>query len=219
LNGSMSVNAPRSRGGVAQPAGGGAGAVHKAGLRAACAPRQGTAPVPTLPLTPRGTTMTDRWSLQDSLELGPLTEVVPCARLHARQILWEWGPARLGETAELIVAELMNNAVAASRFLPRVSPVQLWLLSDRKRALMIVWHACPQPPQPTGMTYLLRAGGLLLVENFSDPWDWYATKDTGGKWYGHSSPCNDERPEVSPTREHVTSPWATRPSPARGNCA
>jgi anti-sigma regulatory factor (Ser/Thr protein kinase) len=126
--------------------------------------------------------MAARWPLQDSLEFVPLTGAVPCARLHARQILWGWGLTRLEESAELIVTELINNAITASRSLPRVSPVRLWLLSDRIRVLVLVWDACPKPPQPTGIDLYAESGrGLLLVETFSDQWDWYVTNDTGGK--------------------------------------
>ena len=56
-----------------------------------------------------------RWPLQDFLELGALVSAVPCARLHARQVLWEWGLASLGESAGLLVTELITNAVKASR--------------------------------------------------------------------------------------------------------
>ena len=31
-----------------------------------------------------------QWPLQSSLELGAFPGAVPCARLHARQMLWEW---------------------------------------------------------------------------------------------------------------------------------
>ena|ERR1035438_767306 len=33
-----------------------------------------------------------RWPCQSFLELGALPGAAPCARLHARQVLWEWGP-------------------------------------------------------------------------------------------------------------------------------
>ena len=59
--------------------------------------------------------MNDRWPLQDFLELGALVSAVPCARLHARQVLWEWGIGNLGDSAELLVTELITNAVRASR--------------------------------------------------------------------------------------------------------
>jgi hypothetical protein len=31
------------------------------------------------------------WPLRSGLELGALPSAVPCARLHARQVTWEWG--------------------------------------------------------------------------------------------------------------------------------
>src|ERR1017187_3708362 len=58
--------------------------------------------------------MNSQWPLQDFLELGALAGAVPCARLHVRQVLWEWGVLRsLGEGAELLVTELVTNAVKA----------------------------------------------------------------------------------------------------------
>jgi hypothetical protein len=47
--------------------------------------------MPIPPFTPhRGHDMTDQWPLQSFLELGSLPSAVPCARLHVRQLLWEW---------------------------------------------------------------------------------------------------------------------------------
>jgi hypothetical protein len=34
---------------------------------------------------------------------------VPCARLHARLVLLEWGLAALSESLELVVSELVTN--------------------------------------------------------------------------------------------------------------
>jgi hypothetical protein len=31
------------------------------------------------------------WPLRSHLELGALSSAVPCARLHAKHVLWEWG--------------------------------------------------------------------------------------------------------------------------------
>jgi anti-sigma regulatory factor (Ser/Thr protein kinase) len=50
--------------------------------------------------------------------LGALPNAVPCARLHASLVLAEWGLKALAETAELIVSELVTNAVRASAALP-----------------------------------------------------------------------------------------------------
>ena len=43
------------------------------------------------------------WPLRSSLELGALPAAVPCARLHARQLAWEWGlDSRSALLAEVI---------------------------------------------------------------------------------------------------------------------
>jgi hypothetical protein len=48
------------------------------------------------------------WPLRSHLELGALPSAVPCARLHVRHMLWEWGLAGLAGDA------LVSNAVAAT---------------------------------------------------------------------------------------------------------
>jgi hypothetical protein len=58
--------------------------------------------------------------LRSQLELGALASAVPCARLHARQVLWEWGAGELAETAELLVSELVTNGVKAEQCLKPV---------------------------------------------------------------------------------------------------
>ena len=47
------------------------------------------APTPIPP--PSGSVLTGDWTRWSYLELGALPSAVPCARLHARQVLWEWG--------------------------------------------------------------------------------------------------------------------------------
>jgi len=44
---------------------------------------------------------TDPWPLGSSLELGALSSAVPCACLHVKHVLWEWGLNSLAERAEL----------------------------------------------------------------------------------------------------------------------
>jgi hypothetical protein len=62
---------------------------------------------------PQGNDVTGRWPLRTFLELGALPSAVPCARLHTRQLLWEWGlAADLADTAELLVSEIVTNAGA-----------------------------------------------------------------------------------------------------------
>ena len=122
------------------------------------------------------------WPLRDFIELGPLPTSVPCARYHARQIIWEWRLTPLTETVELVVDELVTNAVCASRDLDWPSPVRMWLLSDRASVLVLVWDANPEPPVLADPEDDAESGrGLVLVEALSTRWDWYAGPGPGGK--------------------------------------
>src|ERR1700749_2446804 len=88
--------------------------------------------------------ISDTWPLSSSLPLGALPGATPCARLHARAVLHEWGLAGLAEAACLIVSELVTNAVRASTT-PDGRPRSDWtgtpvvflrLASDRSKLLV-----------------------------------------------------------------------------------
>src|SRR5260370_22075383 len=97
---------------------------------------QREAPLPFLPPGDDGIGPSGEWPLQTFLELGALPTAVPCARLHARQVLWEWGLSALSETIELVFSELVTNAMQTSdgllgdrydgRRTPGLPPVRLW---------------------------------------------------------------------------------------------
>jgi anti-sigma regulatory factor (Ser/Thr protein kinase) len=126
--------------------------------------------------------MADEWPLQSFLELGALAGAVPCARLHTRHILWEWGMTALRDDAELLVSELVTNAVQASQSMEWIFPVRLRLLSDREKVMIVVWDANPKPPVRTDAGEDDETGrGLILVDAISQRWDWNDTPDTGGK--------------------------------------
>jgi anti-sigma regulatory factor (Ser/Thr protein kinase) len=121
-------------------------------------------------------------TLRTFLELGALPGAVPCARLHTRQVLWEWRLTRLSDNAELVVSELVTNAVAASASMTQVSPVRLWLLAGAEQVVIMVWDGSPQPPVPADADGNAENGrGLLLVEAMSERWDWYFPELSGGK--------------------------------------
>jgi anti-sigma regulatory factor (Ser/Thr protein kinase) len=126
--------------------------------------------------------MTGQWPLQDFLEFGALPGAVPCARLHARQLIWEWGLTALTDSVEILVSELVTNAVHAARSLELPSPVRLWLLSDKAQVLILVWDASPQSPARVDADDEAESGrGLLLVETISDQWGSFPARETGGK--------------------------------------
>ncbi len=126
------------------------------------------------------------------LELGALPTAVPCARLHTRQVLWEWQLSELADTAELIVSELVTNAVHASagltgsrrsgRWMPGVPPVRLWLFSDGQRVLIQVWDGNDNFPAPQHADPDAETGrGLLLVESLSAEWGSHPPERSSGK--------------------------------------
>lgn len=131
----------------------------------------------------QGNNFADRWPLHTFLELGALPGAVPCARLHAREMLWEWRITELADNAELLVSELVTNAVRISRADAHAAPVRLWLLSDGVCALIVVWDASPMPPVRVNSGDNDESGrGLLLVDTLSTRWNWYfPPRPRGGK--------------------------------------
>jgi hypothetical protein len=125
-----------------------------------------------------------QWPLQTRLDLGALPGAVPCARLHARLVLTEWGQAQAGDSVELIVSELMTNALRACTdpvggrpgydAEGRQLPLGLRLASDRRQVLVEIWDGNMAPPVP-GQTSLdgETGRGLLMVEAVSSRWGYY----------------------------------------------
>jgi anti-sigma regulatory factor (Ser/Thr protein kinase) len=123
------------------------------------------------------------WPLRDSLELGAQPGAVPSARLHARAILYEWQLASMADTVELLVTELVTNAVQASASVngPAYPPVFLRLSADGHCVLIEVWDAINRPPVPVDVDLLSENGrGLHLVAALSAKWSWYFP-ESGGK--------------------------------------
>lgn len=151
-----------------------------AGLAPAQPYPRGDGQRPDLPAQHQGMNMADEWTLQSFLELGALPGAVPCARLHCRHRLWEWGLTDLTESGELLVTELLSNAVKASSSLRPGLSVRLWLHSDKRQLLILVWDACPQPPIRLHADENAETGrGLVLVDAISDRWGFYPAE--GGK--------------------------------------
>jgi anti-sigma regulatory factor (Ser/Thr protein kinase) len=126
--------------------------------------------------------MVDRWPLRSFLELGAYPTAVPCARLHAKHVLREWHLAEVSNSAELLVSELVTNAVRASSTGPSIAVVRLWLLSNHVRVLIMVQDDSLKHPVQAHPDADAESGrGLLLVETISERWDWYLPEGTAGK--------------------------------------
>jgi anti-sigma regulatory factor (Ser/Thr protein kinase) len=130
------------------------------------------------------------WSWSSCLPLGAFLTATPCARLHARAVLTEWGLCGLADRAELIVSELVTNAVRAStgpdgrpRYGEAGLPVVVLRLSaDDTQVLIEVWDESPSAPvteraDPDDE----RGRGLMLIEEISDHWRWAIVPGWAGK--------------------------------------
>ena len=121
------------------------------------------------------------WSLRSYRKLDARPEAVRPARQHARTVVSRWRLEALADTVELLVSELVTNAVlaTASRAEQRTDQqagaaapqIRFWLASDRRQVLIRVGDPdrqlpVPQDPQPDGET----GRGLLLVATLSDQW-------------------------------------------------
>ncbi len=145
----------------------------------------------------RGEPVTGReWPLQSYLELGALPTAVSCARLHARNVLWEWRMSALADTVELLVSELVSNAVVASGRASKgavggqderqgaagIPSVRFWLTSDRRTVLIQVWDTDQRMPVRQNPEPMAEGGrGLMLVDQLSTDWGSYVLAGLSGK--------------------------------------
>jgi hypothetical protein len=124
------------------------------------------------------------WPLGDHLELAALTTAVPCARVHARAVVTAWGMPWLAADTELIVSELVTNAIRAMTVSPgerlSVPVVKMWLTSDLACVLIRVWDSSPDQPVRQRAEPEYEGGrGLMIVDSLSREWGTYHR--AGGK--------------------------------------
>lgn len=123
--------------------------------------------------------------LSSHLEFGPLLTAVASARGHVRAVLAEWGLDELSDVTQLLVSELITNAVLATRALDTPLPlsVHLWLHANRKRVLVTVWDADPHPPvlREDVDVWAENGRGLQILDVLSYRWGWYEPPTMGGK--------------------------------------
>jgi anti-sigma regulatory factor (Ser/Thr protein kinase) len=111
------------------------------------------------------------WPQCSFLELAALPTVVPCGRLHTRQVLWEWKLDHLADDAETLVSELLTNAVRASWSPAGPGLVALRLLANHERLVIEVWDQNPDHPQPRQADHQSESGrGFVVIEALSHRW-------------------------------------------------
>lgn len=132
-----------------------------------------------------------RWAIQNVLAIAALPTATPCARLHALNIAYEWGLGDLADTIELVVSELVTNAVQASvdhDGRPRCTPdtglacIHLRLSTDGVAALVEVWDENFHLPAPAQASLDDESGrGLMLVDAVAERWGWDMPPSGRGK--------------------------------------
>jgi anti-sigma regulatory factor (Ser/Thr protein kinase) len=106
--------------------------------------------------------------------LGAITTSPRTARVAARSLLAEWGLVNLAESVELVVGELVTNAVCASMDHDMPCPVRFRISASGSTVLIEVWDDDPRVPimQEQIEADSENGRGLLLVASISARWGW-----------------------------------------------
>lgn len=123
--------------------------------------------------------------------LTAMPSAVACGRAYARWVLGVWQLSAMVDTVELLVSELLTNAVRATGLVDestdehllvgKVSPVYLSLSALSDTLLIEVWDASSTPPLRRVASDTDETGrGLLLVQTLSKEWG-CEVLETGGK--------------------------------------
>lgn len=112
------------------------------------------------------------WPLVSSLELAPLKGAPACGRGHTRNVLRDWGLAELADDAELLVSELLTNAVKAS--VQAGEPILLRLFGDSGQLLIEVYDYSPRDPASRAVSDESESGrGFVVVQALAHSWGFY----------------------------------------------
>ena len=117
-------------------------------------------------------------SLAAICELPPRPESARAARNFTRLTLGEWRMAGLIDVAELVVSELVTNALRhgllSARWMPGEHPIGLRLLRQDPYLMCMVTDPDTSGPAPIGSASGAEGGrGLQVVEACSVRWGWH----------------------------------------------
>ncbi|MFI5680954.1 ATP-binding protein [Streptomyces cellulosae] len=123
-------------------------------------------------------TETEPWEYSLSIPHDP--RAVTVCRRTLRLILTLHGLIRFADTAELLAAELVANAVLHTK-----GPATLRVRWSAGVLRIGAWDANPQPPDPPGeLANLMDAEegrGLALVQACADVWGWHPLSRCGNR--------------------------------------
>jgi hypothetical protein len=140
-------------------------------------------PDPALP--PENQEWHASWPHKDYVELAAEEAAASSAHLRVRESLHQWRLGDLAEDAELVTAELVANAVAATRKIAWElgrPPVRPWTVGSRRAVVTLVWDACAEPPRLGAPGLEEESGrGLVLVDALAAWGHYRAASAVGGK--------------------------------------
>jgi anti-sigma regulatory factor (Ser/Thr protein kinase) len=157
-----------------------------------------------------------------SLTLAAVPTAVRLARLFLRQRLSLWGLSRLIDDAELVLSELVTNAVNVTgntnpkprwSELHNLALITVRLVITQDSVVIEVWDRDPSPPVLKQPEEADEAGrGLLIVGALCRRWD-YFFPESGGKavWGELAIPDHGLLPSGLPKRHD---PRLAAPGPA-----
>jgi anti-sigma regulatory factor (Ser/Thr protein kinase) len=132
------------------------------------------------------------WPERRTARYAALPSAAGAARRETAQTLKDWGLADLIDVAELLVSELVSNAVKATGTLVvhptyaelrRLPTVALELRHERGPLIIAVWDVDPAPPVLRDVDERSEGGrGLHLVQALSSRWGYYPVEDGKCVW-------------------------------------
>jgi anti-sigma regulatory factor (Ser/Thr protein kinase) len=109
-------------------------------------------------------------------QLTPSPEAARRARTFTRQALASWGLAELSDDAEVVVGELLANAVRHADLELGAGPgaaVGLWLLRHQDGLMCVVTDPSDAEPALRRPCSNAEGGrGLQVIHSLSDHWGW-----------------------------------------------
>jgi anti-sigma regulatory factor (Ser/Thr protein kinase) len=130
-----------------------------------------------------------RWLNENAQAFGPYDSTVPTARTHTRVVLAEWGLAHMATVVELVLSELVTNALQATWRFGLDTPVTVRMLADHSWLVVEIWdgvQAAPELQESDSAIDLDDDGsdghgnGLVIVATMCHRWGFFRRPE-GGK--------------------------------------
>jgi anti-sigma regulatory factor (Ser/Thr protein kinase) len=139
------------------------------------------------PVSTNGATVVDSPTLTRQIELAPRPEAAGAARRFVHACLVEWHLDELADDIDLVVSELVTNALLHARVdsAPSSASIRLEVLRGGRTLVCRVIDNCPAPPTQEQAGDTAENGrGLLLVDVLSAQWGWFTGPAGKVVWAG-----------------------------------